>query len=263
MTKTWAMRKFWTLKLAVAAALIGLVMGPQAATAQSSVDGDWQVGSEGNAPQMTIAGIKVHGHTGCRAFSAKLQGTAARGRIVLAPLSGSCTTAKQRAENRFLNQLRAAASLAVRKDRLEVRNSRGTLLFSASRVTTAAKPTAASNGASNGAGSWRPVIVAGRLLGPLAGSLQTIRVTGSRLVLEGHCNTYAGTVAFGPASNGQGNFAIFISERTQRLCADERFETDDADLLEALETARSFQSSGSVLRLYDASGKNVAKLRLI
>ncbi len=269
------MRKFGTVTLAMAAALLGLAMGPQTATAQGSVDGDWQVGSAAGAPQMTIAGAEVRGHSGCRNFSGAI---GANGRVRLDPVKGRCASAAGlRTENRFLAQLRTARSFKLRGGKLEARGAKGERLFVATRLTASAAETRivpgpiadgpVAAGPVNHAGSWRPVMLDGKALPPLGTSVQTIRISesgpGWRLQIAGHCNSYGGTVAFGDSGNNKGSFGIFLSDQTQQMCADARFEMTDAALLAALEAARTYARSGPELRLFDASGKNVAVIRLM
>jgi heat shock protein HslJ len=265
------MGTFGTLKLALATALFGLVIGPQSATAQSGVDGDWQVGSAAGAPRLTFAGAEVRGHSGCRNFSGVIGDN---GRVRLDPAKGRCASAAgQRTENRFLAQLRAARSFKLRGGKLEARGAKGERLFLAARLTAPAADTRivpgpiAAGGGLNHAGSWRPAMLDGKALPPLGGSVQTIRISGLgsgwRLQIEGHCNSYAGTVAFGNAGDSKGSFGVFLSDQTQQMCADARFEMTDAALLAALEAAKSYVRSGNELRLFDASGKNVAVIRLM
>lgn len=271
MTRHIPLRTFRMGKLAIAAALFGLAVGPQAATAQNNIDGDWQVGSAAGAPKLTIAGADVRGHSGCRKFSGVIAGN---GRVQLDPVKGRCMSAAGgRTENRFLAQLRSARSFQLRGGKLEARGARGERLFVATRITDSAAetrimPGPVAAGPINHAGNWRPVMLDGKALPPLGTSVQTIRISesgpGWRLQIAGHCNRYGGTVAFGHSgSDNKGSFGIFLSDQTQQMCADARFETTDAALIAALEAARSYARSGPELRLFDASGKNVAVIRLM
>jgi heat shock protein HslJ len=250
-----AMRIIKDVKLAALAIAIAVL--PVKAAAQTNADGTWQLRATPNAPRLTINGPILSGYTGCRPFSAQMQGTLERGRIVVDPLAGRCTAAQQRVENQFLGQLRAVGSLTSRNNRLMARTSRGALLFSA--IPTQVSSSGQSIGVSSG--SWRLVRVGNQAAVSPAGASQILRVTGSRLLFEGFCNTFSGSAAFGPITNGVGTMAVFISDQTQRLCADPRLEAGDQDVLAAFESVRSFKLTGTDLHLTDAKGDTLATFR--
>jgi heat shock protein HslJ len=242
-TATWA-------GLAVSILMLYALLVPASGAAQSAIDGEWQIGSSASSPRLTINGRLFSGHTGCRPFSAHMQGSFDRGRVLISPLAGHCTAPQQRSEDRFLLQMRNIYSLSLRDNQLEARNPRGALLFSARRQV----PRNRVESLLGPDGRWRPVTLLGQPAQAIAGAHQTVRISGTELLIEGYCNEYSASVSFGPATNGSGSFGLFVTNRTERMCAELHREAGDADLLAAIENASSYRLIGQEMHLMDRTG---------
>lgn len=228
------------------AALLVCAMPTQGST-QSTVDGAWHLGRDRGEQELIFAGSLISGHTGCRPFSGEVTGQLQRGRVRIGPLAGSCTRAQKVVETAFLTKLRSVQSFALRNGRLEGRNAAGVLQFSATRSSP--QPTSSPSTFPNG--TWYQEGAAARSTTTRARP-PSVSILGQQLRVTGYCNSFSGTIAFGPRVSGRGTLAVFVSNNTNVMCAVESEERADQALINALTSATSYSLASGRLTLLNA-----------
>ena len=212
--------------------------------APSALDGAWQVGTGAGAITFRIDGRVMAGRTPCGPFTVALASTpGAPGAVVLA-MPGNCPRRFERDQLLFGIHLRQAASFAVVNGSLEARDQGGTVLFTAVRIDPATVPVGAADRLD---GTWSTTRVRPR--GGSAVAAPVLRIRGTRLIITGACNEYAGTLTTGPVLGDAYESRILVSSATQRLCAQQGAEQADADLLRTLESVRWIRVTNDRLEL--------------
>jgi heat shock protein HslJ len=198
------------------------------------------------APEFAVtalfAGGRLSGSSGCNAYNAAYVSTGTRLRVTgpVASTLASCSQAANNVEASYLARIPTARSYGIRGDRLTIRTkTRGAdLVFRALSAKALL-------------GDWEVTSYSrpGAITSVIVGTKVTASFDGKTISGDSGCNTYSG-----PYRTDETKITIGPLAATQRACADNAVNQQEADYLAALDTARTFGLDAHGVTLFRADG---------